>query len=335
MDKNRLIIFFCIVSSIYAIEKIDINKWCLVDINSIENKLTTIPIDKNKIFKIYEYINFYGEINSIYEILNINDLTAEEFKIVKQHTFIKNGDVKSNNNFSYKFLKLLSEDSQAEDGISANLVDRYFFPYNVNDIHYDELLSLTNVSPMDAVAVLKQQQLGEIKGTFQLKNSPGISYYGYKNLLDFVNFGNINNKSKSYILRVGFLSNDSPSLSGLNEDDGLPINYLYNQKPQTLSKISLLKYFNNGNGNLNIGLLRHNNMGDPDFIYDKKAFLSLEGINFCVWVQYNPCFSYTKIAPASVPGPSSPFLAPARIYLPFAEIQQSILKLDPSVCVNV
>ena len=35
---------------------------------------------------------------------------------------------------------------------------------------------------------LNQQDRGYITGTFQLKNSPGISHYGYKNLLDFVSF---------------------------------------------------------------------------------------------------------------------------------------------------
>ena len=55
-------------------------------------------------------------------------------------------------------------------------------------MNYDDLSVLPNFSPMDVVAVLKQQDRGEIYGTFQLKNSPGISYYGYKNLLDFVSF---------------------------------------------------------------------------------------------------------------------------------------------------
>ena len=83
-------------------------------------------------------------------------------------------------------MNLLSDDGSAEGGVSANLVEYYFNKHDVNSIRYDELISLINVSPMDAVAVLKQQNRGKIKGTFQLKNSPGISYYGYKNLLDFV-----------------------------------------------------------------------------------------------------------------------------------------------------
>jgi hypothetical protein len=36
--------------------------------------------------------------------------------------------------------------------------------------------------------VIKQQRRGEIKGSFELRNAPGISYWGYKNLVDFVNF---------------------------------------------------------------------------------------------------------------------------------------------------
>ena len=63
---------------------------------------------------------------------------------------------------------------------------------------YQELISIRNVSPMDALAVLKQRSRGEIKGQFHLKNSPGISYYGYKNLLDYVSYEDKSNPYRSY-----------------------------------------------------------------------------------------------------------------------------------------
>ena len=53
-------------------------------------------------------------------------------------------------------------------------------------MNYDDLMALPNLSPQDANAVIKQKERGKIDEDFQLKNSPGISHYGYKSLIDFV-----------------------------------------------------------------------------------------------------------------------------------------------------
>ena len=68
---------------------------------------------------------------------------------------------------------------------------------------YDQLICIPNVSPIDVIAILKQKQRGEIKGTFQLKNSPGISYYGYKNVLDYIGFNT--NKDKLDALAENYM----------------------------------------------------------------------------------------------------------------------------------
>ena len=59
---------------------------------------------------------------------------------------------------------------------------------NINNMNYDDLMALPNLSPVDVTAVLKQKNRGYINGTWELKNSPGISYWGYKNLVDFIRF---------------------------------------------------------------------------------------------------------------------------------------------------
>ena len=64
--------------------------------------------------------------------------------------------------YSYTSLRLLSNDGFADNGITTNLLNHYYDPYNVNSIGYDDLLSISNVSPMDAVAVLKQQERVDI-----------------------------------------------------------------------------------------------------------------------------------------------------------------------------
>ena len=84
---------------------------------------------------------------------------------------------------SYKLERWLQSEGNSE-GLSDTWLDRYFEPRDINTMNYDDILSLPNISPIDANAVLLQKKRGRINGTFELKNSPGISYYGYKNLID-------------------------------------------------------------------------------------------------------------------------------------------------------
>ena len=88
---------------------------------------------------------------------------------------------------SYKIEMWLSSEGNSQ-GSSETWLDRYFEPRNINLMNYDDIMAFPSLSPIDANAVIVQQKRGYIDGTFQLKNSPGISYYGYKNLVDFVDF---------------------------------------------------------------------------------------------------------------------------------------------------
>ena len=168
-----------------------------VDINNASfEEISSLPLSKEKTNNIWLYINSSGEINTIYDLLNIDLLTGQDVRVLKKHIKITKKEIKSNvsSNLSYKTDQWFSSEGSSE-GIAELWLDRFYNPQNVNLMNYDDLSSLPNLSPMDVVAVLKQQERGEISGTFQLKNSPGISYYGYKNLLDFVDlmYRNISN----------------------------------------------------------------------------------------------------------------------------------------------
>ena len=91
---------------------------------------------------------------------------------------------------------------------------------NVNNMNYDDLYSLPNLSPIDVTAVLLQKERGYINGTFELKNSPGISYYGYKNLLDFVDFNDVDFSNRSYF-RFSTIIRNSPLTSTPDDDASL------------------------------------------------------------------------------------------------------------------
>ena len=207
MINNKLIVAI-FISCFFCTEKIDIN-------NTSYNEFSSIPLSKNKIDDLWSYVISIGEINTIYDLLNVSSVDTKDIKILKKYIVINKKQYNASSNFSYKTDQWLASEGSSE-GIAELWLDRYYDPQNINKMNFDDLSS-QNFSPMDVVAVLKQQQRGEISGTFQLKNSPGISYYGYKNLLDFIKYSDIDDNKVN--VRYTSMVRTIPSSSSLDEDE--------------------------------------------------------------------------------------------------------------------
>ncbi len=154
-------------------------------------------LSQDKISLIRDYIDYGSEITTIYDLLDINGIDIIDINQLKPLIVVRpsSDNLSFSRRSSYKLERWLSS-SENQEGLSESWLDLYFNPMNVNNMNYDDLHSLPNLSPIDVRAVLLQKEKGYINGTFQLKNSPGISYYGYKNLIDFVGFDNeASNKS--------------------------------------------------------------------------------------------------------------------------------------------
>ena len=256
--NNKNLIFIICIGFVLSMNKVDIN-------NASYNEILSLPLAKEKNQKIWEYVSLSGRINTIYDLMQVELLSIEDIHLLKNYIRITEKKYKStSSNISYKTDQWLSQEGSSE-GIAELWLDRFYNKQNINQMNYDDLSSLPNFSPMDVVAVLKQKERGDINGTFQLKNSPGISYYGYKNLLDFVAFENKNKVNVRYTSLVRSI----PSSSSLDEDE-IPLNFNNVNNPETLVKLLI------GSGNINIGFLRHNHIGESDNIYSSKAFLSIE-----------------------------------------------------------
>ena len=77
-NKNLFILFFSLINFLYSIEKIDIN-------NSDLNQLLLIPINKQKTILVYDYIQMYGSLKSIYEILYIPEIESNDLDTLKKY----------------------------------------------------------------------------------------------------------------------------------------------------------------------------------------------------------------------------------------------------------
>jgi len=175
---------------------------------------------------------------------------------------------------SYKIEMWLSSEGNSQ-GSSETWLDRYFEPRNINLMNYDDIMAFPSLSPIDANAVIIQKKRGYIDGTFQLKNSPGISRYGYKNLIDFIDFDNENNRN--FHFRYSSLIRTIPITT--NPDvDGNALAYSYSDRPGQFHKISSSIIFGKNQSIIKLGAVLNQEMGQPKHIYTQKKFLELSYI---------------------------------------------------------
>jgi len=168
----------------------------------------------------------------------------------------------------------LSSEGNSE-GASEIWLDRYFEPRNINLMNYDDILAFPSLSPIDANAVIVQQKRGYINGTFELKNSPGISRYGYKNLINFIDFDNT--KNRNFHFRYSSLIRSIPITT--NPDiDGNDYAYSYSDRPGQFHKISSSFIFGKNQSIIKLGSVFNQEMGQPKDLSTTKKFLELSYI---------------------------------------------------------
>ncbi len=268
MTRQCLIIF--IFFNLGFSQKINLNSATIEELYSLDLTI-------NKVEDIIDYRNRTGYIHDIYELLQISDITIADIHSIRNKITVEIPQAstfeKDIQRASYKMGKWISNEGSTE-GLSEVWLDRFFEPQNINNMNYDDLMALPNLSPIDVTAVLKQQKRGYINGTWELKNSPGISYWGYKNLVDFIRFTDRPINEDSYHIRVNSLVRTVPITSN-PDDEGNISAFEDTSMPEQFHKISITSELN-----LKAGLSYHRYMGQPDSIYTLKGFVQAEKYPF-------------------------------------------------------
>ena len=211
---------------------------------------------------------------------SLSILIAQEAKVdsTGDVTLIKKSTQDQNEvNFftsSYKLERWLQSEGNSE-GLSDTWLDRYFEPRDINTMNYDDILSLPNISPIDANAVLLQKKRGRINGTFELKNSPGISYYGYKNLIDFIDFEPKENDQLHF--RISSSIKTTPITTN-PDSDGQTMDYYYSDNPEQFHRVSSSYFFSDNQSLIKTGLIFKQSMGEDNNIYTDKKFIEFSYI---------------------------------------------------------
>ena len=165
MIKVTIILF--LLCSITFSQKINLNY-------ANSNDLSILNISKEKIEHIINYREKYGFFSSIYDLLQISTITIEDIHSIRDEITLeviqKSEFEKDMQRAAYKLGQWISNEGSTE-GLSEIWLDRFFEPKNINNMSYDDLMSLPNLSTIDVIAVLKQKERGYINGKFELKNN--------------------------------------------------------------------------------------------------------------------------------------------------------------------
>ena len=248
-----------------------------IDLNSAsKDELSDLPLSESQVDDIYSFINQRNGIEAIYELLEIESLTIKDINKLKPlvdiHPYEQSVYIREQNLSSYKVRQWLAAEGNME-GLSDVWLDRIYRPGNVNTMSFDDLSALPNLSPVDVAAVIKQQRRGEIKGSFELRNAPGISYWGYKNLVDFVNFKTPLKERPAFHGRFSQMVRTVPVTTN-PDDEGSITAFRNSSRPEVYQKFS----FQYGT-HLKFGFSHHQNMGNPEGIYTRKKFGLVENVD--------------------------------------------------------
>lgn len=184
MKKISLVLLVCLFLSVLSAVKIDLNKATLEEIMEL-------PITEKQAKDIYDYRQYVEYYEDLYDLRNVNSIDQKTLLKLRDLVIITHYDdldeaAKRFEEVDYLIQRLGSNEGSSE-GISDIWSDFLMSPQNVNFMLFEDLISLPNVSPIDAVAVLKRRAKGDtLQDNRDLKYTNGISYYGYSNLRHYV-----------------------------------------------------------------------------------------------------------------------------------------------------
>lgn len=183
MKKLVLILLtLMLMGLVYA--KVDLNTATLGEIR-------TLPISEAQAKDIYEYRTYVKILHSIYDLRDIPSIDQATLNKLKPLVVVslrpETDEVALRREEVKELLERIDSSEGSAEGMGDVWEDYLMTPQNVNRMHFENLVSLPNVSAVDAVAILKRVARGDtIAEMRDLRNTMGLSHYGYTNLRNYV-----------------------------------------------------------------------------------------------------------------------------------------------------
>jgi hypothetical protein len=184
MKKLLFICFIVNVSIVLLATKIDLNTATL-------KELTTLPISSEQAEDIIDhrdYISFFKSIYELREIESIDQVTLNKIKpLVTVSHYDDQDETAQRREEIYYLIERLGSNEGLQEGMSDVWEDYLITPRNINKLNFSDIMNLPNASPIDVAAILNRVSFGDSISSYRdLRKSPGISYYGARNIRHYV-----------------------------------------------------------------------------------------------------------------------------------------------------
>ncbi len=184
--KKLLMVSLLIMLIISIAEaKIDLNTATLLELK------TQLPITDKQANDIYDYRFYNSFFQSIYQLREIESIDQETLNLLKPLVSVSHYDEKDESaqrrDDIYYLIERLGSNEGLQEGMSDIWEDYLISPRNINKLAFSDILNLPNTSPIDVAAILNRVAVGDSISSYRdLRKSPGISYYGAKNLQNYI-----------------------------------------------------------------------------------------------------------------------------------------------------
>jgi DNA uptake protein ComE-like DNA-binding protein len=254
-----------------------------LDLNNASlEEIRLLPVKPEIAQKLYERILYKGPFESIYELLEIQGIDQYLFNAIKPLIRIEPFRPKTSWEEKAEEIYYQLDRWSGNEGINDTFVDLWIEkalnPMNVNTVRFDELINLQNVSPIDAVSIIRyRDEIGNIRSSRDLREVPGLSYYGYRNARNFLEYES-QNKSDHPQWR-GFISARMDNTPFFTDEDVASAEaniesleesqtrFSANTLPNMYTKIRLTY-----NQKFKFGFSYTRNLNEPDFYYNSGDF---------------------------------------------------------------
>ena len=195
--KKVLIVLLVIIACSIAQATIDLNTATL-------EELKTLPITEQQAQDIFEYREFVSFFESIFDLRRIKSIDQETMlkirKEVKISRYTDIDEVEQRREEIGYLLENLGNSEGSSEGMNDVWQDYLMSPQNINYMLYEDLISIPNVSAVDAVAILKKRANGDkFSNIRDIRTTQGMSYYGYSNLKNYVFFDDAKALNRVYL----------------------------------------------------------------------------------------------------------------------------------------
>lgn len=163
------------------------------DLNTLDaNALCELGLSNEAVEAILNYRLYHGGFESIYELSTLEGVSHKEFVLLKEHVAVfpilltaEEQRIEDN----YYQLERMTFSEGSSEGLVEEWIRLLSSPENINRMDYFDFMNLPGVSPVDAVAVERFIASDQtITSARDLRSIESLSYYGYRNIGDYVRF---------------------------------------------------------------------------------------------------------------------------------------------------